>query len=397
MFSQMSLLPPDALLGITKAFADDPRTLKIDLGVGVFRDAENRTPVLKAVRLGETRLVEGQTTKTYTRPEGAPGFPEVIAQLLLGGDHEALRDRRCAAVQTVGGCGALRLAADLLRRAETRAIHIGAPTWPNHHPLLSAAGHKIEMIPYYDVAKRRINFPAFLAKVEKLGPEDALLVHGACHNPTGADLDRDQIDAIIDCAARQKFLPIVDMAYHGFAEGLDDDAYIAREIARRLPEAIISYSCSKNFGLYRERTGALLVIGENADRADALRSHLLNLARGNYSMPPAHGGLIVAAVLESPELTRIWREELSAMRSAIKNNRRLLARTSAEMQMGDGLSYIERQNGMFSLLPLSDAQVAEMRAQYGVYLAGSGRINLCGVNAGNVEHLCAALRDVMGR
>ncbi|MEX0644548.1 MAG: aromatic amino acid transaminase [Parvularculaceae bacterium] len=393
----MKLLPQDALLGITKAFAEDSRALKIDLGVGVFRDAENRTPVLKAVKTGERRLLEAQTTKTYTRPEGAPGFPEAIARLLLGENHGALRDARCAAVQTVGGCGALRLGAELLRRAEARAIHIGSPTWPNHHPLLSAAGHKIEMIPYYDATKRRIEFAAFLAAIKQLGPTDALLLHGPCHNPTGADLARDEIDAIIDCAERQGFLPIIDMAYHGFAGSLDEDAYMAREMARRAPEVVISYSCSKNFGLYRERTGALIVVGESAERANALRSHLLNLARGSYSMPPAHGGAIVAEILNSAELTKAWRDELAGMRNAIKESRRLLARTAAEMQMGDGLAYLERQNGMFSLLPLSDAQVAEMRAKHGVYLAGSGRINLCGVNARNVAQLCEGLRDVMGR
>lgn len=395
MFSQLKLLPPDALLGITKAFAEDTRALKIDLGVGVFRDAENRTPVMKAVKAGERRLFENEATKTYTRPEGAPGFPEAIAHLLLGEDHEALRADRCATVQTVGGCGALRLGADLLRRAEMRAIYVGTPTWPNHKPLLSAAGHQIELIPYYDAAKHGINFPAFVAAIEQLGPKDALLLHGACHNPTGADLDRDQIDAIIECAERQGFLPIVDIAYHGFAESLDDDAYIAREMARRLPEIVISYSCSKNFGLYRERTGALLVIGKTAERAGALRSHLLNVARGAYSMPPAHGGSIVAEILQSIELANLWRDELAAMRNAINDSRRLLVRTAAEMQLGEVLAYIERQNGMFSLLPLSETQVKEMRAKHGVYMAGSGRINLCGVNPGNVGHLCAALRDVV--
>ncbi len=396
MFSEIDELPPDAILGLTKLFADDPRPKKIDLGVGVFRTADNKTPVLGSVKAAEALVMQGETTKVYTPPEGAPGFAPSISALLFGAEHQALTSGRIAAIQTPGGCGALRVGGELLKRMNARAIHVGDPTWANHEPLLSAAGHKIRLIPYYDGATSSIRFDAFLAEIEKLGSGDVLLLHGACHNPTGADLTQAQIDAVIDVAARRKFLPFVDMAYHGFAEGLEEDAYIVREVARRLPEALVSYSCSKNFGLYRERTGALIMIGETAKSAAAARSHAVNVARGIYSMPPAHGGAIVAEILQSPALFAQWREEAATMRRAIKASRKLLVDTSAEMQMGDRLAYIEGQNGMFSLLPLNREQVLAMREKHGVYIVGAGRINLCGVNVGNIEHLCEALRDVMG-
>lgn len=395
MLSQLTELPPDPLLGLTKLFADDSRTRKLDLGVGVFRTADNKTPVLSSVRKAEARVLEAQATKVYTPAEGAPGFTSAVAALAFGADNAALVAGRITAVQTPGGCGALRIAAELLKRLKTRAIHIGSPTWPNHTPLLAAAGHNIRLIPYYDTAACRVDFDAFMAEVEKLGSQDVLLLHGACHNPTGADLTSAQIDAVISAAAQQGFLPFVDMAYHGFAEGLEEDAYILREMAKRLPEALVSYSCSKNFGLYRERTGALMALGENAKASAAVKSHMLNIARGIYSMPPAHGGAIVAEILQTPELAAEWRKEASEMREAMRRNRRMLVRAAAAMQMGDRLAYIEHQYGMFSLLPVNETQVLNLREAHGIYMAASGRFNVCGVNEGNVSHFCEALRDVM--
>lgn len=395
MFADVKPLPPDPILGLSKLFADDLREQKIDLGVGVFRAADNTTPVLKAVKIAEQRLLERQTTKVYAPPAGTPGFVEGVSRLVFGEASPVLRDGRFTGVQTPGGCGALRVGAEVLRRLEAGAVYIGAPTWPNHAPLLTEAGLKLRMIPYYDAQARTIDFNGFMASVEQLGPKDVLLLHGACHNPTGADLNSAQIDAIIEAAARQGFLPFIDIAYHGFAEGLEEDAFIARAMAERLPELFVSYSCSKNFGLYRERTGALLIIGEIGEHAGAVLSHALNVARGIYSMPPAHGGSIVAEILQSPELEAKWREELAHMRDTVKANRRLLARTAAEMQLGDSLAYIERQNGMFSLLPLSENQALAMREKHGVYMTSNGRINLCGVNAGNVAHFCEAYRDVV--
>ncbi len=391
MFAELSTLEPDALLGLTRLFNEDKRKQKIDLGVGVFRTADNRTPVMAAVARAQQRLAENETTKVYLPPEGAPGFEAAIRTLVFGD----LSPERCAVLQTPGGCGALRVGAELLKRAGATAVSIGTPTWVNHKPLLTGAGLGISMLPYYDAKVGGVDFDAFHEAASALGPDDALLLHGGCHNPTGADLDRGQIDAIIDLAAAKGFLPFVDLAYHGFAHGLDDDAYIVRRMAERLSEFIVAYSCSKHFGLYRERTGALMMIGANAGRTGAMKSHAINIARQIYSMPPAHGGILVADILTTPDLSQLWRRELDEMRLAVKGNRTLLVKSAQERQLGDRLDFIARQHGMFSLLPLNETQVLALRDRHGVYVAGNGRANLCGVNKGNVDHLCGALSDVM--
>ncbi len=392
MFADLAALPPDALLGLTKLFNEDTREKKIDLGVGVFKTIENKTPVMAAVSAAQRRLVERETTKVYLPPEGAPGFGDAIRTLIFGG---AIAVDRCAVVQTPGGCGALRVGAELLKRAGAAGIAIGTPTWANHNPLLSAAGLKISMVPYYDAKSGAVDFDAFYKAAANLGPSDVLLLHGGCHNPTGADLSEAQIDAIVDLAVAKGFLPFVDFAYHGFAKGLEEDAYLVRRLAAKAPEFIVTYSCSKNFGLYRERTGALILVGQNADRANAMKSHVVNIARQIYSMSPAHGGVLVTDILATPELAANWRAELEAMRKTVVANRLLLVKTASEHQLGGKLDAIARQNGMFSLLPVTEAQVLSLRTRHGIYVAGGGRANLCGVNAGNVDHLCEALADVM--
>ncbi len=392
MFADLAALPPDALLGLTKLFNEDKRTAKIDLGVGVFKTPDNNTPVMAAVAEAQRRLIERETSKVYLSPEGAPGFADAIRKLVVGG---AIGAERCAIVQTPGGCGALRVGADLLKRAGANSITIGSPTWANHQPLLSTAELKISMAPYYDARSGGVDFDAFHDAASRLGPTDALLLHGGCHNPTGADLSRAEIDAIVDLAVSKGFLPFVDFAYHGFAAGLDEDSYLVRRLAEKAPEFLVSYSCSKNFGLYRERTGALILVGASAERTGAMKSHVLNVARQIYSMPPAHGGLLVTDILSTPDLDRLWRDELEAMRTTVIANRVLLTKTATEHQLGDRLQYIARQNGMFSLLPMTEPQVLALRERHGVYVAGTGRANLCGVNAGNVGHVCEALADVL--
>lgn len=395
MFADLSLLPADPLLGITRLFNEDARAQKIDLGVGVFRTIDGKTPVLAAVRKAEANVIAAQTTKVYTPPDGAPGFGDAITRLVFGADHPVISGERVFALETPGGCGALRVGGELLKRAKTRKVVIGKPTWPNHEPLLAAAGLAIEMVPYYDAATGGVKFDEFLAAAEKLEAVDTLLIHGGCHNPTGADLSRTQIDAILSAAEKRGFFVFIDFAYHGFAADLEKDAYLVREAARRLPEALVSYSCSKNFGLYRERVGALFMIGRDKGRRDAMKSHALSLARGMYSMPPAHGGSIVAEILNSPELSAMWRREVAEMSAQIRANRKLLVATADAMQFGDKIRYVESQNGMFSMLPVSEPQVLAMRERSGVYMANSGRINICGVNVRNVEHLCSGLRDVL--
>ncbi|GJL95127.1 MAG: aminotransferase [Hyphococcus sp.] len=394
MFANLEALPADPILGITKIFAEDPRQNKIDLGVGVYKTIDGVTPVMKAVAEAQNTIISKEATKSYTPPQGAPGFGEAMLKLLFG-DSDVLGRGRCTAVQTPGGCGALRLAGELLNHTGAASITIGTPTWPNHKPLLSAAGLTINMVPYYEAENSAIAFDSFVSAVKKLGPKDALLLHGPCHNPTGADLTPEQIDIIIDVAQERGFLPLIDTAYHGFAHDLETDAYIIRAMSERLPEVLITYSCSKNFGLYKERTGGIIYVGENAERASAVKTHIMNIARSNYSMPPAHGGAIVSEILHSPELTKLWRDELAEMTATVRSNRKLLVETAAKAGHGNYFAHIGQQNGMFSLLPMSDAQVAALREDHGVYAVGGGRINMCGVNEHNVQHLVDAVNSVV--
>ena len=394
MFANLEALPDDPILGITKLFAQDPRDHKIDLGVGVYKTIDGVTPVMQAVVQAQQSIIKKEVTKSYTPPQGAPGFGEALLKLLFN-DTAVLSEGRCAAVQTPGGCGALRLAGELLNQNGATSVSIGTPTWPNHKPLLSAAGLPVNMVPYYAVENSAISFDAFLSAVKKLGPNDTLLLHGPCHNPTGADLTTEQIDIIIDVAQERGFLPLIDTAYHGFAHDLETDAYIIRAMCERLPEVLITYSCSKNFGLYKERTGAIIYVGEDAARANAVKTHIMNIARSNYSMPPAHGGAIVSEILQSPELTKLWRDELAAMMATVRGNRRLLVETAKTAGHGNYFAHIGTQNGMFSLLPMRDDQVAALRKDHGVYAVGGGRINMCGVNEHNVQHLVDAVNAVV--
>jgi aspartate/tyrosine/aromatic aminotransferase len=391
MFADLAALPPDALLGITRMFKEDARATKVDLGVGVFKTAANETPVLRAVKSAQARLVASEKTKVYLPPDGAPGFADAVRALIFGPKADA---GRIGVVQTPGGCGALRVGADLLKRAGAERVLVTDPTWANHRPLLGAAGLSIEPASYYDRATGRLKIDDYLNAAGKLGPRDALLAHACCHNPAGVDLARDEIDAVVDIAAKRGFLLFIDMAYQGFGEGLDADAYFARAAAERLPEALVAYSCSKNFGLYRERAGALCVIGKDQAHAEALKSHALNIARQIYSMAPAHGGLLVSEILRDPALAADWRAEVDEMRAALLASRAMLADALAERQLGERYQRLRNERGMFSLLPLEPVQVAAAREKFGVYMAGDGRINLCGVNLGNVAHVADAIAAI---
>lgn len=393
MFEKTELLPADPILGLSKMFREDARADKIDLGVGVFRTPDGQTPVMKAVQEGQNIVVRNEVTKAYTPAEGASGFTDNILKLLLGEDSAAYREGHCSAVQTPGGCGALRLAGEILARSDINGLTVGSPTWANHIPLLSSAGIEIHTIPYYDTAKSEIDFEAFISGVRKLGPRDVLLVHGCCHNPTGADLNEEQVNQLIELALERGFLPFIDTAYHGFAKGLEQDAWIVRQMVDRLPEVLVSYSCSKNFGLYRERTGALIYKGSSPERTKAIHSQAISIARGIYSMPPAHGGAIVNEILSSPELTAMWRQELEDMRTLVAGNRQLLVAAARSTSLGNRLGFIGDQFGMFSLLPISNETVEQLRKEHGIYVVGGGRINLCGVNEGNVQKLVRVIES----
>ena len=385
MFETLTEQPADALLALIGLFRDDPRPGKLDLGVGVYRDETGATPIMKAVKEAERILLETRTTKSYLGPEGDLTYVDLLKPIAFGTDPGP----RLTGVQTPGGTGALRLGAELIAMAKPGAkVLVGQPTWPNHAPILKATGLTLVTHPFFDVATQAIDFAALKAAVGAAGPGDVVLLHGCCHNPAGADLSDAEWDELAVLIAARRVTPFVDLAYQGLGRGLDEDAYGTRRLIATLPEVIVAYSCDKNFGLYRERVGAIYVLARDAAAAASVKSNLAMLARVNWSMPPDHGGAIVRTVLESAELTAVWREELDRMGARVRAVRATLA--AAEPR----LAYLARQQGMFSTLPLSKAQIETLRTAHAVYMAGSGRINLAGLQVADVPAFVKALAAV---
>jgi aspartate aminotransferase len=348
------------------------------------------------VKAAEARLQQEEETKAYIGPAGEERYNEQVLRLVLGAALSQALVERAVCVQTPGGCGALRVGAELLRRgAEAPTVHVPDPTWANHMPLLGDAGLEIQEYPYFDRRTSGLRFDAMSAYLEKLGPRDVVLLHGCCHNPCGADLDRTQWQVILELAQDRGFLPFVDLAYQGFGEGLDEDAYGVRLLAESLPELLVATSCSKNFGLYRERAGAILLLSGSVGDAATTRSQVLNVIRGIYSMPPAHGGAVVDTILADALLRADWEAELAEMRDRINGLRaRLVARFA---QGGDSgrFGFIAQQRGMFSFLGISPEQVSALRSEHGIYMVDSSRINVAGVNDGNIDALCAAVLSTL--
>jgi aromatic-amino-acid transaminase len=385
VFEALHAQPPDSLLGLIKAFNTDGRKDKIDLGVGVYRDAAGRTPVLKAVKEAERILLEAQDSKKYLGPEGDIGFSRLLQPYVLGaGDRFA---GRIAALQTPGGTGALRLGAELIRAARPSAvIRVGTPTWPNHVPIFTAAGMKIETHRFVDLAAQTVDFGAVRQGLASANPGDVVLLHGCCHNPTGVDFSRDQWREIAETLAARKLVPFVDLAYQGLGDGLEEDAWATRLVLETVGEALVAYSCDKNFGLYRDRVGALFVLARDSGEAATVMTNLAALARVAWSMPPDHGAAAVRIILERPELIAPWREELDAMRARINGNRAALAAADP------ALAFIRNQRGLFSNLFMSKPQATALRARHGIYCTDSGRINVAGMQPADAEAIVAALR-----
>jgi len=380
---------PDALLALIALHRDDPRPTKIDLGVGIYKDAHGRTPVMRAVKAAEHRLLEEQQSKSYLGPEGDAVFVERLATLPFGAErtaHPAL-----TGVQTPGGSGALRLAAELVAAGTPdTTVWIGTPTWPNHAPIFSAAGLRVAQHPFFNQSSQQLEFDAMMDALAAARPGDILLLHGCCHNPSGAELDDAQWQRLADLIAELGLVPIVDLAYQGLGRGLDADAWGTRLLFDRLPAMLVAYSCDKNFGLYRERTGALWVKARDEDTAARARANMLTLARALWSMPPDHGAAAARIILDSPELAADWREELETMRLRIVDLRHALAATHPR------LATIADQSGMFSILPLTPADVTRLRADHGIYMANNGRINIAGLRDETVGPLASALRPYLG-
>ena len=396
MFENLKPVAIDPILGLMVAFKADNRAEKIDLGVGVYQDDRGRTPVMASVKQAESRLMELETTKSYQGMAGDPDYNQRMMELLLGKDHSILSTGRVKSIQAPGGSGALRVGAEVIRRARPESkLWVGIPTWPNHIPLLGSAGFDIKQYPYYDMDARQVDTEKMMETLRQVPVGDLVLLHGCCHNPTGADLTNEQWDSIADLALERGFIPFIDTAYQGLGNGLDQDAYGMRMMAERLPEVIIASSCSKNFGLYRERTGSITFIAETSEQADIVVSQAMSTARSIYSMPPAHGALLVSMVLGDPQLRSQWEAELEEVRLRIKSMRNLLCDSLENNAAGMDFSHIKRQNGMFSFLGITTPQLERLRTEFGIYIVSSTRINLAGVNSNNIEYLTQSLLTVL--
>ena len=396
MFSSFKKLPDDPILGLAAQFKVDTNPNKIDLGVGVYKNEGGTTPIFEAVKRAEAIRLEQELTKTYTGIEGDPIFCEQIQALILGESHPALVEGRTSAIAAPGGSGALRVAGELIDSWRSGAnLWISKPSWPNHIPLLATAGLTTHEYPYYDHDNHSIRFEAMLDQFNKLGPEDVVLLHGCCHNPTGCDPTDEQWREITELAGKRKFIPFLDFAYQGLARGLDEDAYGARLLAESVPEMLVAFSCSKNFGLYRDRIGALMVVTEKPEHAVAAFTHMKSIARRLYSLPPAHGAMIVASILTDPVLRNSWESELKAMTNRINSLRQLLVEALQKKGSPKDFSFIASQYGLFSFLDLSKEQVERLREEFSIYLVGNSRINIAGVNPENVEYLAESIIAVL--
>ncbi|HMI76623.1 MAG TPA: amino acid aminotransferase [Steroidobacteraceae bacterium] len=397
MFQQLEQLASDSILGLMAKYRADPFRQKVDLGVGVYRDLTGNTPILNCVRTAEKEVLAAQTTKSYVGAAGREEFNSALEDLVLGPAHPTRRDRRARTLQTPGGCGGLRVGAELIKAAAPDAVvHLSDPTWGNHAPLLGGCGLKLERYPYYNAATHELRFEAMLQRLQAASAGDAVLIHACCHNPTGADLSPAQWQAVADLLERRGLVPFLDLAYQGFGASLDADAAAVRMVVERVPEALIAVSFSKNLGLYRERVGGLIAISENAARADAVQSHMLHIARSIYSMPPDHGAAIAARIFAQPPLRREWIQELDAMRTRIQDMRSLLAQRLQEVTGDNSFDFIRTQHGMFSLLGVSRDAVERLREKHHIYMTADSRMNLAGIMPDNVAYVAEAFAAERG-
>ena len=380
--------PADSLIALIALAEADPRPDKIDVGVGVYRDSAGNTPILRSVKAAERILLETQATKSYIGSQGDARFVELIKPIVFGA--AAASDPRIAGVQTPGGCGALRLGAELIAKANRSArIFVGQPTWPNHGPLIGCVGVEMVDYPYYAKDSRTICFDEMIDALGRARVGDLLLLHGCCHNPTGADLDSEQWRTIAELVSERGLIPFVDLAYQGLGNGLKADAAGTRLVVEAAEQAIVAQSCDKNFGIYRERTGSLFVKAPDARTAEIAFGNLQSLARTMWSMPPDHGAAVARIILDDPDLRADWNAELKEMCARIRRLRARLAGADPRLE------YIDRQNGMFSMLPLTGEQVLELRREKGIYMAGSGRFNVVGLSDDSVDRFAAAVLEKM--
>jgi len=400
MFEYLVPRPADAIMALMQQCKADTNPDKIDLGVGVYKDKTGQTTILRAVKQAEKQLWENETTKSYVGTRGNDDFRHAMLHMMLGGDAGKIEDKllnRIASAQAAGGSGALRIGAEIIKSAAPDAtVWASTPTWANHIPLISSAGLKMEKYPYYNRETLGVDFDDMLAHLEaKAKPSDVVLLHGCCHNPTGADLSPTQWDRLIDFLIEKELTPYVDLAYFGLGRGMSEDTYGLRRAVDLCPEVVIAASCSKNFALYKERVGIVAIVCKDDDTAAITRTLLGATQRKIISMPPDHGAKIVADILGNTELRAMWVNELTEMRERMRDLRKQLS-DALNVQGGEVMAAaVKNQNGMFSTLPLSVDQARKLRSDYSIYMTDSGRINIAGANAENIPRLAESILAVL--
>jgi aspartate/tyrosine/aromatic aminotransferase len=392
MWNHVTPAPEDAILGLTEAFKKDPRSAKVNLGVGVYKDEAGRTPILASVHAAEKKIFASETTKSYMPIAGDAAYGQAVQKMIFG----ALCDRS-ATIHTPGGTGALRAAAELLRSFSSKTIWVSNPTWANHNNIFEAAGLTVKSYPYYNAATKDLDAEGFFAALEKIPASDAVLLHACCHNPSGVDLSAEQWKRTAQIAQKNGWFALVDFAYQGFGESLDADRVGVDALLRAGVDFFIASSFSKNFGLYRDRTGALTAVAASPVAAETALSHMKAAARVLYSNPPAHGGMIVTTILDDPELSKLWKGELDAMRTRIAQARAELADGLTQRGVPMDCAFMVRQKGMFSFSGLTPAQVQFLRTEKAIYIVGSGRINVAGLTPENLGYVCDAVAEAMKR
>ncbi len=396
IFAAVEMAPRDPILGLNEAFAADTRAGKANLGVGVYYGDDGKIPLLRAVATAEQARLEAKPPRGYQPIDGNPAYNKGVQNLLFGSDSPLLAEGRVATFQALGGTGALKVGADYLKQLLPHAtVYISDPSWENHRALFEGAGFRVEAYPYYDAASRGVNFAGMKEKLLGLPAGSIVLLHACCHNPTGADLSDEQWDEVVAACRARSLVPFLDMAYQGFADGIDADAVAVRALTASGLQFFVSSSFSKSFSLYGERVGALSIITANADETKRVTSQVKRVIRTNYSNPPIHGGAIVAAVLNSAELRAMWEDELAQMRDRIRAMRTGLVDKLAARGVAQDFSFVIKQRGMFSYTGLTAAQVARMADEFGIYAVSTGRICLAALNSGNIDHVADAIATVV--
>ena len=391
MFNSLQQQPADKILALMQVYKEDPRENKIDLGVGVYKDASGQTPIMQSIKQAEHMLWETQDTKSYVGLTGTPEFSQTMIDLVLGDKFDK---NLTASAATPGGTGAVRQAFELGKLANPNLrVFVSDPTWPNHLSILKYLGIPVEPYRYFDAKTRAVDFSSMMTDLENAKEGDLILLHGCCHNPTGANLKAPEWDAVIELLLKSGATPMIDIAYQGFGDGLEEDASGVRKLVNSVPETIIAASCSKNFGIYRERTGLLIVVSHDKDVRDLNQSTLAFLNRQNFSFPPDHGARLVTMVLSDEELKRSWMEELEAVRTSMLSLRTQLATELEKLSGSNRFGFLADHRGMFSRLGASPEQVNELRENHAVYMVGDSRLNIAGLNSKTVPVLAKAIVD----